>query len=105
MTLGSAAAPHLRFLVWCKACCHGSEPSPPEQARSCMDDRAGLGQAARVLAMRQPECRLCGERDEAPVKRTVPKIYFKADSADDRYRGLYRCSIRSPQSKPIRSAP
>jgi hypothetical protein len=33
MTLGSAAAAHLRFEVWCKQCGHRSEPEPAEQAR------------------------------------------------------------------------
>lgn len=33
MTLGSAAAAHLRLMVWCKACGHRSEPDPAEQAR------------------------------------------------------------------------
>ena len=33
MTLGSAAAAHLRFNVWCKACGHRSEPDPAEQAQ------------------------------------------------------------------------
>jgi len=33
MTLGSAAAAHVRFMVWCKACGYRSEPDPAEQAR------------------------------------------------------------------------
>jgi hypothetical protein len=33
MTLGSAAAAHLQFMVWCKACGHRSELDPAEQAR------------------------------------------------------------------------
>jgi len=33
MTLGNAAAAHVRFFVWCKACGHRSEPDPAEQAR------------------------------------------------------------------------
>ena len=33
MTLGSAAAVHLQFMVWCTACGHRSEPDPAEQAR------------------------------------------------------------------------
>ena len=32
MTLGSAAAAPLQFMVWCKACGHRSEPDPAEQA-------------------------------------------------------------------------
>ena len=34
MTLGKAAAAKVRFVVWCKACSHRSEPDPAEQARS-----------------------------------------------------------------------
>ena len=33
MTLGNAAAAHLQFLMWCKACGRRSEPEPAEQAR------------------------------------------------------------------------
>jgi len=33
MTLGSAAAAHLRLVVWYKACGYRSEPDPAEQAR------------------------------------------------------------------------
>src|SRR5215475_55882 len=33
MTLGSAAAAHLRLTVWCKACGRRSEPDPAGQAR------------------------------------------------------------------------
>jgi hypothetical protein len=33
MTLGSAAAAHLRLVVWCKSCRHKAEPDPGEQAR------------------------------------------------------------------------
>ena len=33
MTLGRAAAAHVRFMVWCKACGYRAEPDPSEQAR------------------------------------------------------------------------
>jgi Zn finger protein HypA/HybF involved in hydrogenase expression len=33
MTLGNAAAAHLRFIVWCLDCQHQIEPGPAEQAR------------------------------------------------------------------------
>src|SRR5215469_4637963 len=33
MTLGSAAAAHLQFMVWCKGCGQRSEPDPAEQAQ------------------------------------------------------------------------
>jgi hypothetical protein len=33
MTLGNAAAAHVRLIVWCKACQHQTEPDPAEQAQ------------------------------------------------------------------------
>jgi len=33
MTLGSAAAAHVRFIVWCRECRHQVEPDPAEMAR------------------------------------------------------------------------
>jgi hypothetical protein len=33
MTLGNAAAAHLRLMVWCRTYGHRSEPDPAEQAR------------------------------------------------------------------------
>ena len=32
MTLGSAAAAHVRLMVWCKGCGYRAEPDPAEQA-------------------------------------------------------------------------
>jgi hypothetical protein len=32
MTLGNAAAAHVRLMVWCKACGYQREPDPTEQA-------------------------------------------------------------------------
>ena len=32
MTLGNAAAAHVRLIVWCKACGHQVEPDPTEMA-------------------------------------------------------------------------
>ena len=32
MTLGGAAAAHVRFIVWCKDCQHQVEPDPAEMA-------------------------------------------------------------------------
>jgi hypothetical protein len=34
MTLGDAAAVHVRLIVWCKACRHQVEPDAGEQAES-----------------------------------------------------------------------
>ena len=33
MTLGNAAAAHVRLIVWCTACQHQVEPDPAEHAR------------------------------------------------------------------------
>ena len=33
MTLGNAAAAHVRLIVWCKACGHRAEPDPAEIAQ------------------------------------------------------------------------
>src|SRR5262245_3000601 len=38
MTLGTAAAAHVQFMVWCKACGYRSEPDPGEQARVAVSD-------------------------------------------------------------------
>jgi hypothetical protein len=45
MTLGSAAAAHLRLIVWCQEHCHRVEPDPAEMAERLprRDYRAGLG--------------------------------------------------------------
>jgi hypothetical protein len=45
MTLGSAAAAHLRLIVWCQEYCHRVEPDPAEMAERLRrrDYRAGLG--------------------------------------------------------------
>lgn len=32
MTLGNAAAAHVRLVVWCKDCCHQVEPDPAAMA-------------------------------------------------------------------------
>ena len=53
MTLGSAAAAHVRFMVWCKACGYRAEPDPAEQAR-----RYGARDVSARLARPQ-----CGSRD------------------------------------------
>jgi len=33
MTLGNAAAAHVRLIVWCRDCGHQVEPDPAEHAR------------------------------------------------------------------------
>jgi hypothetical protein len=55
MMLGSAAAAHLRLIVWCQEYCHRVEPDPAEMAERLRrrDYRAGLGGEARVRPVRQ----------------------------------------------------
>jgi len=72
MTLGSAAAAHLRLLVCCKACGHRSEPDPTEQARWYGPETTVLDwQAAGVLAVWEPGRRYGGERGEEAAALTL----------------------------------
>jgi len=57
MTLGSAAAAHLTFNVWCKACGHRSEPAPAEQARWYGPDTTVPAWGKRLV------CSRCGSRN------------------------------------------
>jgi len=57
MTLGSAAAAHVRFMVWCKACGYRSEPDPGEQARWYGPETPVPDWRARLV------CSQCGSRD------------------------------------------
>jgi len=57
MTLGSAAAAHLQFIVWCKACGHRSEPDPAEQARWYGPDTTVPDWSKRLV------CSACGSRN------------------------------------------
>jgi hypothetical protein len=67
MTLASAAAAHLRFMVWCKACGHRSEPKPAEQARWYGPETPVPDWGKRLVSqVRQPQRQLCGERDQPP---------------------------------------
>jgi hypothetical protein len=56
MTLGNAAAAHVRLIVWCLDCRHQVEPDPAEMAERYgrRDDRPRLAQAARLRPMRRP---------------------------------------------------
>ena len=56
MTLGNAAAAHVRLVVWCKACGHRSEPDLAEQTRR-------YGTETPVLAWRARLVCSCGSRD------------------------------------------
>jgi hypothetical protein len=60
MTLGKAAAAHLRLLEWCKACGHRDEP-----------DIAGLAEKHGTdLSLR---CSECGGRDVDAVVNGAPQ--------------------------------
>jgi len=67
MTLGNAAAAHVRFFVWCKACGHRSEPDPAEQARWYGAETPVLAWRAQLVLLgpRQPGYRHGVHRREA----------------------------------------
>jgi hypothetical protein len=57
LTLGDAAAAHVRLIVWCKACGHQVEPDPAEIAGKYGADTA-------VPEWREPlVCSACGSRN------------------------------------------
>jgi hypothetical protein len=57
MTLGNAAAAHVRLIVWCKACQHQVEPDPAEMA-------ARYGAETTVPDWRERlVCSRCGSRE------------------------------------------
>jgi hypothetical protein len=57
MTLGNAAAAHVRLVVWCKACGHRSEPDPAEQAERYGAETTVPDWRDRLV------CSACGSRD------------------------------------------
>jgi hypothetical protein len=65
LTLGGAAAAHLRLIVWCQEYCHRVEPDPAEMAERLRrrDYRAGLGGEACARQVRRPSGQHGGERD------------------------------------------
>jgi hypothetical protein len=75
MTLGNAAAAHVRLIVWCKACSHQVEPDPAEMARQ-------YGAGTSVLDWRDRlVCSRCGSRAiDMVVTGTV--IRFPSGTAD-----------------------
>jgi Zn finger protein HypA/HybF involved in hydrogenase expression len=57
MTLGNAAAPRVRLIVWCKACQHQVEPDAAEQSER-------YGAEMPVPDCREPLiCSKCGSRE------------------------------------------
>jgi hypothetical protein len=57
MTLGNAAAAHVRLIVWCKACRHRVEPDLAEQARRYGADMPVPEWRERLV------CSACGSRN------------------------------------------
>ena len=53
MTLGDAAAAHVRFIVWCKDCRHQVEPDPAE-----ITQRYGARRPHRVTDLAGGRCRI-----------------------------------------------
>jgi len=57
MTLGNAAAAHLRLIVWCHDCSHQVEPDPADMA-------ARYGAGTTVIDWRERlVCSKCGSRE------------------------------------------
>jgi hypothetical protein len=57
MTLGNAAAAHVRLVVWCKDCGHQVEPDPVEQAQRYGADTPVLDWRERLI------CSKCRSRE------------------------------------------
>jgi hypothetical protein len=57
MTLGNAAAAHVRLIVWCKACQHQVEPNPAEMAERYGAEMTVPDWRERLV------CSRCGIRD------------------------------------------
>jgi rubredoxin len=67
MTLGNAAAAHVRFQVWCKGCGYRAEPDAGEQARSYGAETTVPDWHARLV------CSKCGSRDVDMVVTGTPR--------------------------------
>jgi hypothetical protein len=57
LTVGQAAAAHVRLIVWCKACQHRLEPDTAKLAKQYGEAVTVLGWANRL------RCSQCGARD------------------------------------------
>jgi hypothetical protein len=76
MTLGNAAAAHVRLIVWCKACGHQVEPDPTQMARQYGSGTSVLDWRDRlvVLELREPSDRYGRHRDrEASSSALTPR--------------------------------
>jgi hypothetical protein len=61
MTLGNAAAAHVRLIVWCRDCLHQLEPDPAEMARRYGPDTTVPDWRKRLF------CSRCGSHDTDTV--------------------------------------
>jgi hypothetical protein len=57
MTLGNAAAAHVRLIVWCRDCGHRVEPAPTEMARRYGSEITVPDWSKRLV------CSVCGSHD------------------------------------------
>jgi hypothetical protein len=74
MTLGYAAAAHVRLIVWCKDCQHQVEPDPAEIA-------ARYGAETTVLDWRERlVCSQCGSRQVDMVVSGTKRRWDRASS-------------------------
>ena len=67
-TLGNTVAAQARLIVWCRHCQHRVEPDPAEHAARYgaeLPVSKQLGQAAEMLAVRQPQRRFRAHRGTA----------------------------------------
>jgi hypothetical protein len=79
MTLGNAAAAHVRLIVWCKACGHQVEPDAAEMA-----ERYGAGTSVPEWRERLV-CSQCGSRNVNMVV-TGPERVLLEQGTDPRGR-------------------
>jgi hypothetical protein len=56
MTLGNAAAAHVRLIVWCHDCRHQVEPDPADMAAQYGAETTVIGWRGRLV------CSRCGSR-------------------------------------------
>ena len=61
MTLGNAAAAHVRLIVWCKTCGHRIEPEAAEMAKRYGPETTVIDWSKRLV------CSLCGSHDSDMV--------------------------------------
>jgi hypothetical protein len=68
MTLGNAAAAHVRLIVWCKGCGHKGEPAPAEMAERYGPETTVPDWSKRLV------CSVCGSHDtDMVVTGTEPR--------------------------------